>query len=111
MEALAEEQAALQAFWVLHRPCGLAQPALALRLLHAVAASPAAAWVAAAQAGALFAAATLLPVRRPYQPAQQVGGHLGVVRGTKVVNPAAATAVAAAGPAGVLVADVAACCG
>ena len=72
MEAVAEEQAALQAFWVLHRPCGPAQPALALRLLHAISASPAAAWVAAAQAGVVYAATVLLPVRRPNQPAQQV---------------------------------------
>ena len=61
----------LEAFWVLHRPASPTQQALALRLLHAVAGSPATAWSGAAQGGVLYALSVLLPVKRSQQPQAQ----------------------------------------
>lgn len=61
VEALAEERALLLALWTVHRPPSPTARMLALRLLHALAATPAAAWAAAAHAGALFLLAALLP--------------------------------------------------
>ncbi len=61
MEALAEERALLLALWVVHRPPSPTARLLALRLLHALAATPAAAWAAAAHAGAIYLLAALLP--------------------------------------------------
>jgi hypothetical protein len=61
VEALGEERALLLAFWTVHRPPSRTAAALALRLLHALAATPAAAWSAAAQGGALFLLAALMP--------------------------------------------------
>ena len=61
VEALAEERALLLALWAVHRPPSPTARMLALRLLHALAATPAAAWASAAHAGALFLLAALLP--------------------------------------------------
>ena len=61
VEALAEERAVLLALWVVHRPPSATCRLLALRLLHALAPAPAAAWAAAAHAGALYLLAALLP--------------------------------------------------
>ncbi|KAK9822709.1 hypothetical protein WJX81_005943 [Elliptochloris bilobata] len=61
VDALAEERALLLALWAVHRPPSPTARLLALRLLHAVAATPAAAWAAAAHAGALYLLAALLP--------------------------------------------------
>ena len=65
MEALASERALLLACWVVHRPPSATALALALRLLHALAATPAAAWSAAAQGGAVYLLTILLPTTPP----------------------------------------------
>ncbi|KAK9809260.1 hypothetical protein WJX72_012293 [[Myrmecia] bisecta] len=65
VEALGEERALLLAFWLVHRPPSPTCSMLALRLLHALAPLPSAAWAAAAQAGALYLLTTLLPVTLP----------------------------------------------
>ncbi|KAK9915634.1 hypothetical protein WJX75_001835 [Coccomyxa subellipsoidea] len=65
VEALASERALLLACWVVHRPPSATALALALRLLHALAATPAAAWSAAAQGGAVYLLTILLPTTPP----------------------------------------------
>ena len=65
VEALANERALLLAFWVVHRPPSATALALALRLLHALASTPAAAWSAAAQGGAVYLLTALLPTAPP----------------------------------------------
>ena len=62
VEALSTDRALLLAFWTVHRPPSATALALALRLLHALAASPPAAWAAAAQGGAVYLMTSLLPV-------------------------------------------------
>ena len=62
VEALSKDRALLLAFWTVHRPPSAAALALALRLLHALAASPPAAWAAAAQGGVVYLMTSLLPV-------------------------------------------------
>ena len=61
LEALAEPRALQLAFHTLHRPPEAATLTLALRLLHALSPTPAAAWSAAAAGGALYALSVLLP--------------------------------------------------
>ena len=65
LEAVAEPRALQLAFWTLHRPPNSSTLTLALRLLHALSPTPAAAWAAAAAAGALFALSVLLPTAPP----------------------------------------------
>ena len=65
VEALSKDRALLLAFWTVHRPPSSAALALALRLLHALAAAPPAAWCAAAQGGAVYLLTALLPVTPP----------------------------------------------
>jgi hypothetical protein len=74
VEALAEERALLAAFWTVHRPPSGVALALALRLLHALGASPAAAWAAAAQGGALYLLSHLLPQRSATAQGSSAGG-------------------------------------
>ena len=62
VEALSKDRALLLAFWTVHRPPSATALALALRLLHALAASPPATWAAAAQGGAVYLMTALLPV-------------------------------------------------
>lgn len=62
VEALSKDRALLLAFWTVHRPPSPAALALALRMLHALAAAPPAAWCAAAQGGAIYLLTALLPV-------------------------------------------------
>lgn len=62
VEALSRDRALLLAFWTVHRPPSSTALLLALRLLHALAPAPPAAWAAAAQGGALFLLPALLPV-------------------------------------------------
>ncbi len=62
VEALSKDRALLLAFWTVHRPPSPAALALALRLLHALAAAPPTAWCAAAQGGAVYLLTALLPV-------------------------------------------------
>ena len=61
IEALAEERALLLCYWLVHRPPGPPHLLLALRLLHALAITPPAAWAAAAQGGVVYLLAVLLP--------------------------------------------------
>ena len=68
VEALAEERALLLCYWLVHRPPGAPQLLLALRLLHALAGTPPAAWAAAAQAGVVYLLAVLLPADPPLPP-------------------------------------------
>ena len=62
VEALSRDRALLLAFWTVHRPPSSTALLLALRLLHALAPAPPAAWAAAAQGGALYLLTALLPV-------------------------------------------------
>lgn len=62
VEALSKDRALLLAFWTVHRPPSATALALALRLQHALAATPPAAWCAAAQGGAVYLMTSLLPV-------------------------------------------------
>lgn len=62
VEALSRDRALLLAFWTVHRPPSPTALALALRLLHALAAAPPAAWCAAAQGGSVYLLTALLPV-------------------------------------------------
>lgn len=68
VEALAEERALLLCYWLVHRPPRLPHLLLALRLLHTLAATPPAAWAAAAQAGVVYLLALLLPADPPLPP-------------------------------------------
>lgn len=68
VEALAEERALLLCYWLLHRPPGPPHLLLALRLLHALAITPPAAWAAAAQAGVVYLLTVLLPSNPPAPP-------------------------------------------
>ena len=68
VEALAEERALLLCYWLLHRPPGPPHLLLALRLLHALAITPPAAWAAAAQAGVVYLLTVLLPSNPPVPP-------------------------------------------
>jgi hypothetical protein len=61
VEALAEERALLLCYWLVHRPPGPTPLLLALRLLHALAITPPAAWAAAAQGGLVYLLTVLLP--------------------------------------------------
>lgn len=70
VEVLAEPRALMAAFWTVHRPPSEAAAALALRLLHSLAPTPAAAWAAAAQGGALYLLSTLLPTQPPDEARQ-----------------------------------------
>lgn len=60
VEALAEERAVLFALWLVHRPPSPTVQMLALRLLHALSGTAAAAWAAAAHAGYLYLLCVLL---------------------------------------------------
>ena len=51
----------LLSLWLVHRPPSSTVHMLALRLLHALAGTPAAAWAAAAHAGALYLLTILIP--------------------------------------------------
>ena len=77
VEALAEERALLLCYWLVHRPPGPSQLLLALRLLHALAITPPAAWAAAAQAGVVYLLTVLLPAKPP-TPAFKVCFHATV---------------------------------
>ena len=72
IEALAEERALILALWLVHRPPSQTLLQLALRLLHALAPTPAAAWAACAQGGAVYLLTHLLPTS-PTPPADKVG--------------------------------------
>lgn len=61
VEALAEVRAVLFSLWLVHRPPSSTVQMLALRLLHALAGTPAAAWAAATHAGTVFLLTVLLP--------------------------------------------------
>ncbi|GAB4814092.1 hypothetical protein N2152v2_001138 [Parachlorella kessleri] len=61
IEALAQERCVLQSYWLVHRPPTSSALMLALRLLHALAGTPACAWSAAAHAGTLYLLTLLLP--------------------------------------------------
>lgn len=63
VEALAEERALLLCYWLVHRPPGPTPLLLALRLLHALAIAPPAAWAAAAQGGVVYLLTVLLPAK------------------------------------------------
>lgn len=65
VEALAEERALLLCYWLVHRPPGPTPLLLALRLLHALAITPPAAWAAAAQGGVVYLLTLLLPATPP----------------------------------------------
>ena len=83
MEALAEERALLLCHWLVHRPP--ADPAalgLTLRLLHALAPFPAAAWAAAAQGGALYLLTLLLPPQELSSQEKVSVGWLSGLQGT-----------------------------
>ena len=71
IEALAEERALILALWLVHRPPSQTLLQLALRLLHALAPTPAAAWAACAQGGAVYLLTHLLPTS-PTPPADKV---------------------------------------
>lgn len=68
VEALAEERALLLCYWLVHRPPGPPHLLLALRLLHALAGTPPAAWAATAQGGVVYLLALLLPADPPLLP-------------------------------------------
>ncbi len=83
VEALAEERALLLCHWLVHRPP--ADPAalgLTLRLLHALAPFPAAAWAAAAQGGALYLLTLLLPPQELSSQEKVSVGWLSGLQGT-----------------------------
>ena len=85
MEALAEERALLLCHWLVHRPP--ADPValgLTLRLLHALAPFPAAAWAAAAQGGALYLLTLLLPPQELSSQEKVSGGQQAKLQGTAV---------------------------
>ncbi|KAL0040215.1 hypothetical protein WJX77_000548 [Trebouxia sp. C0004] len=63
VEALAEERALLLCYWLVHQPPGPTPLLLALRLLHALAITPPAAWAAAAQGGVVYLLTVLLPAK------------------------------------------------
>ena len=65
VDALADERALLLCYWLVHRPPGPSQLLLALRLLHALAVTPPAAWAAAAQGGVVYLLTVLLPANPP----------------------------------------------
>ena len=76
VEALAEERTLALALWLVHRPPSQTVLQLALRLLHALALTPAAAWAAAAQGGAVYLLTLLLPTVQP-SPTEKVGLTFG----------------------------------
>ena len=83
VEALAEERALLLCHWLVHRPP--ADPValgLTLRLLHALAPFPAAAWAAAAQGGALYLLTLLLPPQELSSQEKVSGGQPAKLQGT-----------------------------
>lgn len=59
---MADERALILALWLIHRPSSQVLLQLALRLVHALAVTPAAAWAACAQAGAVYMLTHLFPV-------------------------------------------------
>lgn len=61
LETMSQEKVVMSAFWLVHRPPTLAILEVALRLLLAVASSPAAAWGAACQGGVFYLLSILLP--------------------------------------------------
>ena len=61
VDAMAEPHCVLLAFWMVHRPPSHTCLVLALRLLHALAPTPAAAWAAGCHAGAVYLLTQLLP--------------------------------------------------
>lgn len=65
VDALAEERALQLCYWLVHRPPGPPHLLLALRLLHALAITPPAAWAAAAQGGVVYLLTVLLPSSPP----------------------------------------------
>ena len=69
----------LLALWLVHRPPNSTVRMLALRLLHALAGTPAAAWAAAAHAGCLYLLSVLLPT-----PAASATDQVGCARFQKV---------------------------
>jgi DnaJ family protein C protein 13 len=62
VEAMSNERCLIQAYWVAHRPPRPEDQMRALKLLHALSSTAAAAWAAAAHAGVFFLAEVLLPV-------------------------------------------------
>lgn len=62
VEAMANERCLIQAYWIAHRPPRPEDQMRALKLLHALSGTAAAAWAAAAHAGVFFLAEVLLPV-------------------------------------------------
>lgn len=62
VDAMASEKCVVQAYWVAHRPPRPEDQMKALKLLHALSATPAAAWAAAAHGGVFFLAEVLIPV-------------------------------------------------
>lgn len=74
MEALAEEKALILALWLIHRPPTQTLLQLGLRLLHALAVTPPAAWAGCAQGGAIYLLTHLLPTI-PTPAADKVAGN------------------------------------
>ena len=62
VEAMASERCLIQAYWIAHRPPRPEDQMRAIKLLHALSGTAAAAWAAAAHAGVFFLAEILLPV-------------------------------------------------
>lgn len=64
LTAMADQRTVLQALWIVHRPPRPRDLLLALKLLHALAGTDAAAWAAAAQGGVVYLMTALLPEHR-----------------------------------------------
>lgn len=62
VDALAEAQATMLSLWLVHRTPNQTLLQLALRLLHPLSQTPACAWAACAQGGAVYLMTQLLPV-------------------------------------------------
>ena len=75
VEALAEAQATMLSLWLVHRPPSQTLLQLALRLLHPLSQTPATAWAACAQGGAVYLMTQLLPVTSA-PPTEKVGKPL-----------------------------------
>ena len=62
VDAMAQERCLLQAYWIAHRPPQPSDQVAALKLLHALSSTAAAAWAAATYAGVFYLAEVALPV-------------------------------------------------
>ena len=62
VDAMATDRCVVQAYWIAHRPPRADDQMKALKLLHALSATPAAAWGAAAHGGVFFLTEVLTPV-------------------------------------------------